>query len=149
MALRIRQGAPPIHHVVWTSEIHLAPKSDGRLILGATVEEAGFDAAITAGGVFALLDAARRVLPGIEEMAIDSLWTGFRPTSDDDAPILGATALDGLVVAAGHHRNGYLLAPITAAAIEDLMITGHMRGEARHFGPSRFGSPATVERGVA
>ncbi len=141
IALRARNSPLPIDHVLWTSEIHLAPKSDGRLILGATMEDCGFDGALTAGGVFALLDGARRVLPGIEEMEIESLWSGFRPTSDDDAPILGVTSLAGLLMAAGHHRNGYLLAPVTAQAIEDLVTTGAMRGAASGFGLDRFTTP--------
>ena len=145
LTLRGRGGPSPIDHVVWTAEIHLAPKSDGRLILGATMEEAGFDPAITAGGLLALLDAARRVLPGVEEMTVEEIRTGFRPTSDDDAPILGELA-PGLVVAAGHHRNGYLLAPVTARAIEDLITTGRMRGAAASFRPGRF---AEAARGAA
>ena len=145
LALRMRRGPLPIERVVWTSEIHLAPKSDGRLVVGATVEEAGFDPAITAGAVYALLEAGRRVLPGLEEMVIDSLWTGFRPTSDDDAPVIGSTRIGGLVVAGGHHRNGYLLAPVTAQAIEQLVLDGAIAGEARRFGIDRFeaaGRPA-------
>ena len=145
LALRMRRGALPIERVIWTSEIHLAPKSDGRLVVGATVEEAGFDPAITAGAVYALLEAGRRVLPGLEEMAVDSLWTGFRPTSEDDAPVIGATSLGGLAVAAGHHRNGYLLAPVTARAIEQLVLDREITGEARRFGVARFevaGRPA-------
>ena len=70
--------------------MHLAAKGDGRLIVGATVEERGFDAAVTAGGVYALLEGARRAFPAIEEMAVEAIWTGFRPSSIDDAPILGA-----------------------------------------------------------
>ncbi|HEX4766187.1 MAG TPA: glycine oxidase ThiO [Lichenihabitans sp.] len=147
LTLRGRTGPLPMDHVVWTAEIHLAPKSDGRLILGATMEEAGFDCAVTAGGLLALLDAARRVLPGLEEMAIEEIRTGFRPTSDDDAPILGELA-PGLLVAAGHHRNGYLLAPVTARAIEDLITTGRMQGAAATFGPGRF-AEAILARGAA
>ena len=149
IALRARRGPLPIDHVVWTADIHLAPKSDGRLILGATMEEAGFDTAVTAGGAFALLDAVRRVLPGVEEMAIESLWASVRPTSDDDAPVLGATALDGLLVAAGHHRNGYLLAPVTARAIEDAVTTGQVRGAAAGFGPARFAAVRAAQPGAA
>ena len=70
----------------------MAPKGDGRLIVGATVEERGFDDAVTAGGVYALLEGARRAFPAIEEMAVEAIWTGFRPSSIDDAPILGSTA---------------------------------------------------------
>ena len=128
----------PIDHVVWTSDVHLAPKTDGRLIVGATVEEAGFDPHLTAGGLYALLDGIRRVLPGVEEMAVESVWAGFRPTTEDDAPVLGASGLPGLALALGHHRNGYLLAPVTARAIEDLVVSGAVAGAARQFGIGRF-----------
>jgi glycine oxidase len=140
LALRTsaRTGAPA--HVVWTEQVHLAPKAGGRLLVGATVEECGFDPAVTAGAVFALLDGARRALPSVEDMEIEAVWTGFRPTSDDDAPILGETAIDGLVLATGHHRNGILLAPVTAQAIHDLITAGDMTGAAGRFGLARFAS---------
>ena len=131
-----RTGAPA--HVVWTEQVHLAPKAGGKLLVGATVEECGFDPAVTAGAVFALLDGARRALPSVEDMEIEAVWTGFRPTSDDDAPILGATPIAGLVLATGHHRNGILLAPVTAQAIHDLVTAGEMAGAATHFGLARF-----------
>ena len=138
LALRTnaRTGAPA--HVVWTEQVHLAPKAGGRLVVGATVEECGFDRAVTAGGIFALLEGARRALPSIEDMEIEAIWTGLRPTSDDDAPILGATAIPGLLLATGHHRNGILLAPATAHAICDLVRTGAMGGAATRFGLERF-----------
>ena len=145
LALRAsaRTGIPA--HVVWTEQVHLAPKADGRLIVGATVEECGFDRAVSAGGVFALLEGARRALPSIEDMEIEAIWTGLRPTSDDDAPILGATALAGLALATGHHRNGILLAPVTAQAIRDLVVAGAMSGAAQRFGLARF-APAEASK---
>jgi glycine oxidase len=88
--------------------------------------------------VFALLEGARRALPSIEDMEIEAIWTGLRPTSDDDAPILGATAVAGLALATGHHRNGILLAPVTAQAIHDLVVAGAMTGAAQRFGLARF-----------
>jgi glycine oxidase len=138
LALRAtaRTGLPA--HVVWTEQVHLAPKAGGSLLVGATVEESGFDPAVTAGAVFALLEGARRALPSIEDMEIAAVWTGFRPTSDDDAPILGATGIAGLVLATGHHRNGILLAPVSAQAIHDLVTTGEMTGAAARFGLERF-----------
>lgn len=147
MALRSRpafgrKAALPVDHVIWTSDIHIAPKTDGRMIVGATMEEAGFDASVTAGGLYALLDGVRRVLPGAEEMVVEAVWAGFRPTSEDDAPILGQTVVQGLVLAAGHHRNGYLLAPVTARAIEDLVVDGAIRGAAAGFGLDRFETTA-------
>jgi glycine oxidase len=139
-ALALRAGATSglPTHVVWTEQVHLAPKAGGRLIVGATVEECGFDRSVTAGGVFALLDGARRALPSIEDMAIEAVWTGLRPTSDDDAPILGTTGVPGLVLATGHHRNGILLAPVTARAVHELITAGAMTGAAQRFGLERF-----------
>ncbi len=138
LVLRTSPRSGGLAHVVWTEQVHLAPKADGRLIVGATMEEAGFDAGVTAGGLLALLDGARRALPGIEEMVVEGVWTGFRPTSDDDAPILGETGHDGLLVANGHHRNGYLLAPATAAALTGLILDGRMPAVAAGFGLARF-----------
>ncbi len=137
LALRMRETEALVR-VVWTEQVHLAPKGDGTLIVGATMEERGFDDTVTAGGVYALLDGARRALPSIEEMPVEAIWTGFRPTSLDDAPVLGETGSANLLVATGHHRNGYLLAPVTAAAIEQLVTDGRITGPAAHFGAARF-----------
>ncbi len=143
MALRARplfgRNQPlPVDHVVWTAEVHIAPKSDGRMIVGATMEEAGFEPSVTAGGLYALLEGLRRVLPGVEEMAVESVWAGFRPTTEDDAPALGPCAVPGLAFAAGHHRNGYLLAPVTAHAIASLVTGGAVAGAAAGFDIGRF-----------
>jgi glycine oxidase len=143
MALAVTPRSGGIDHVVWTEQVHMAPKGDGTLIVGATVEETGFDPDLTAGGLFALLEGARRALPGIEEMRIAGIWSGYRPTSDDDAPILGEAA-PGLVLAAGHHRNGYLLAPVTAAAIAGLLVDGALPPVAAPFGLARFRSGETA-----
>ena len=138
LALRTTRETGSLSHVVWTEQVHLAPKGDGRLIVGATMEDAGFNAAITAGGTLALLEGVHRALPSSEEMEIEAIWSGFRPTTEDDAPILGVTNVPGLLVATGHHRNGILLAPATAVAIEELVMTGAMTGAARLFGFDRF-----------
>lgn len=137
LALRTTTRTGTLAHMVWTEQVHMAPKGDGHLVVGATVEERGFQAGVTAGGLYALLEGARRVLPGIEEMEVAAVWSGFRPTSDDDAPILGEIA-PGLAVATGHHRNGYLLAPVTADAIAALVTTGAMPEVARGFSRARF-----------
>jgi glycine oxidase len=148
LALRTTRDTGTLSAIIWTEQIHMAPKSDGRLIVGATVEERGFDGTITAGGVYALLEGARRAFPAIEEMAIDAVWTGFRPSSIDDAPILGATGIPGLVLATGHHRNGYLLAPVTASAIEALITGGAVPAVAQPFGFDRFGGAGRAGEGV-
>jgi glycine oxidase len=149
-ALAVRTSAgTTLSHMVWTEQIHLAPKGDGRLIVGATVEECGFADAVTAGGVYALLEGARRAFPAIEEMPVEAIWTGFRPSSIDDAPILGPTSVTGLVIATGHHRNGYLLAPVTAQAIESLILDGSLPAVAQGFGLARFNAGATGQRELA
>ena len=147
LALKTTRRTGTLSHMVWTEQVHMAPKSDGHIVVGATVEDCGFRSGVTAGGLYALLEGARRVLPGIEEMEVEAVWSGFRPTSDDDAPILGEIA-PGLVVATGHHRNGYLLAPVTADAIAALVTTGAMPAVARDFSIARF-APSTDLRASA
>ena len=93
IALKMDPRAPLISHVVWAPGVYMVPRHDGRLLLGATVEEKGFDSELTAGGVLTLLEAAWRAVPAIEELPIDEMWVGHRPGSRDDAPILGAGPL--------------------------------------------------------
>jgi glycine oxidase len=147
LAVQTTADTGTLGHIVWTEQIHMAPKGDGRLIVGATVEERGFDEAVTAGGLFALLEGARRALPAIDEMPIGAVWTGFRPSSIDDAPIVGPTSIPGLVLATGHHRNGYLLAPATAFAIEALIADGLLPPVAQPFGLDRFDTVAAHRQG--
>jgi glycine oxidase len=138
LALRMDPAQPLLRHVLWAPKGYLVPKADGRLIVGGTVEERGFDPDLTAGGVLALLEAAWRALPTIEELPIDELWIGFRPTSRDDAPILGPTAVDGLFVATGHHRNGVLLTPLTALTVSEAILSGRVPEVIRAFTIDRF-----------
>lgn len=138
LALRMNPEAPMLRHVLWTPRAYLVPREDGRLIVGASVEERGFDPSLTAGAMFALLEAAWRALPGTEELPIDEMWAGFRPGSRDDAPILGVCAIDRLVLATGHYRNGILLTPITAEAISQLILTGESDPAIAPFGLNRF-----------
>ena len=138
LALQMARGAPLIDHVVWGPDIYLVPRGDGRLLIGATVEEMGFDEHITAGGMMELLRDAWAVLPGIYDLPVVETWVGFRPASRDDAPILGPTAMAGLIMATGHHRNGILLAPITARCIADLVLSGETPAAIRPFSLDRF-----------
>jgi glycine oxidase len=138
LALRMDPAAPLLRHVLWAPKAYLVPRLDGRLLVGATVEERGFDTSITAGGVFAMLDGAWRVLPGIEELPIDEMWVGFRPGSRDDAPVLGPCAVEGLLLATGHHRNGILLTPVTADAVARYILCGELDEAVRPFGIDRF-----------
>ena len=139
LALRMDPAAPLLNHVVWAPGAYLVPRRDGRLLVGATVEEKGYDTSLTAGGILTLLEAAWRAVPAIEELPVDEMWVGHRPGSRDDAPILGAGPMDGLIYATGHHRNGILLAPITADAIARLVLDGAIEGLIRPFGIERFG----------
>ena len=140
LALRMDAAAPLLNHVVWAPGAYLVPRRDGRLIIGATVEEKGYDTALTAGGLLTLLEAAWRAVPAVEELPIDEMWVGHRPGSRDDAPILGAGPLEGLIYATGHHRNGILLTPITADAIARLVLDGAAEAVIRPFGIERFDS---------
>ena len=117
---------------------YLCPKVGGRLVLGATSEEMGYDQSLTAGGIFELLRAAWEVVPGIYDLPIIETVAGLRPGSRDDAPILGTTPVDGLIVATGHYRKGVLLAPVTAYAVAELVLTGNTPDDIRPFGIDRF-----------
>ena len=138
LALKMDPAAPLLRHVVWAPRAYLVPRRDGRLIVGGTVEEKGFNADLTAGGVFAMLEGAWRALPAVEELPIDEMWVGFRPGSRDDAPLLGPSALAGLVHATGHHRNGILLTPVTADLIAHYLLSGETDAAMAPFTPSRF-----------
>ena len=144
LALQMDPAAPLLRHVMWLPRgLYLVPRLDGRLLVGATVEERGFDDRLTAGGVLALLEGAWRGVPAIEELPIAEMWVGFRPGSRDDAPLLGPSGIDRLVIASGHHRNGILLTPVSAAAISAYILTGRLPEIAKPFSPERFvaGSP--------
>ena len=138
LSLRMDPVAPLLTHVVWAPGAYLVPRRDGRLLVGATVEEKGYDTSLTAGGILTLLEAAWRVVPAVEELPIDEMWVGHRPGSRDDAPILGPGPIDGLVYATGHYRNGILLTPITAEVIARLVLDGVADAAIRPFGNERF-----------
>jgi glycine oxidase len=150
LALQMDPAAPLLRHVMWLPRGgYLVPRNDGRLVVGGTVEERGFDARPTAGGVFALIEGAWRAVPAIEELPIAEIWVGFRPGSRDDAPMLGPSGVDGLVIATGHHRNGILLTPVSAAVVSTYILTGTLPEIARPFSPERFASgSAAGEEGV-
>jgi glycine oxidase len=122
---------------------YLVPRGDGRHVLGATMEERGFDTAMTALGVYELLRDGSELLPGLLELEVEELVAGLRPGTPDNSPILGASpALAGLHYATGHHRNGILLAPVTAD-----VVAGELAGERREhpFGPERFVAAIATE----
>jgi glycine oxidase len=138
LALRMDAAAPLLSHVLWAPGAYLVPRHDGRLIVGGTVEEKGFDETVTAGGLLTLLEAAWRAVPAVEELPVDEIWVGHRPGSRDDAPILGPGPLAGLFYATGHHRNGILLAPVTADAMARLILDDVLEPAIKPFGLERF-----------
>ena len=101
--------------------VYLVPRRDGSVVVGATVEERGADTAVLAGAVHELLCDARAIVPGLDELELSEVAAGLRPATPDNTPRIGWTALEGVVVAVGHFRNGILLAPLTAAAVVDLL----------------------------
>lgn len=133
--------------VVWGDGIYCVPRQDGRIILGATMEDVGYQSHVTAGAVSGLIARASAILPDIHDMPLHSAWSGFRPTMPDRLPVIGRTGdmlggalagLDGLTIATGHHRNGILLAPVTAELISDLALGRRPRHEISAFSPGRF-----------
>lgn len=117
-------------------DVYLVPKSDGRLLIGATSEERGFDPHLTAGGVFELLRGAYEAVPGIYDADLLEMWTGFRPVSLDNQPVLGPTDVDGLWYAVGHGRNGILLAPLTGETLAAAIDTGEIPEAIAGFTPA-------------
>jgi glycine oxidase len=143
LRLRPRLGeALPIRHLVRTEDVYLVPRSSpargDEIVVGATVEEQGFDTSLTGGGVYELLRAAIDVLPAIREMELAEASAGLRPGSRDNAPLLGPAGPAGLVVATGHHRNGILLTPVTADAIASVVCGGGVPEAIAAFRPDRF-----------
>ena len=119
-------------------EVYAVPRGDGRVVVGATVEEQGFDTRVTAGAVHDLLRAAMELLPDVAELELLETVVGLRPGSPDNAPMLGPAGPQGLVVATGHYRNGILLTPVTADAIAGLLATGRVPDLIAPFAPGRF-----------
>jgi glycine oxidase len=117
--MRLRDPAGPglLERVVRFEGGYLVPRGDGRYVLGATVEERGFELDPTVGGVYELLRGAHELVPGVSELWIEELSVGLRPCTPDNVPVVGPGKLDGLVWATGHHRNGILLAPLTAETV--------------------------------
>ncbi|HZU80481.1 MAG TPA: glycine oxidase ThiO, partial [Acidimicrobiales bacterium] len=133
-------AAPPLPHsvrgIVEGGSVYLVPRADGSVVLGATMEEQGFDTTVTAGAVYEMLRDARRVVPGVSEMVIAEASAGLRPGSPTNGPIVGVSPdVEGLVVATGHHRNGILLTPLTAEAVAALLTGGSAPPELAPFRP--------------
>jgi glycine oxidase len=141
LTLRLRAGSRSprlqrtVRGLVHGRSCYLVPRTDGSLVVGATVEERGFDLTVEAGSVGDLLGDARRLVPSLDDYELCESATGLRPGSPDNAPIVGGAGLRGLVVATGHYRNGILLAPGTAEEVVRLLETNDAHSDT---GPSPF-----------
>ncbi len=125
-------------HVVRSPEIYLIPRSDGRLLAGATVEEAGYDKRTVPETIQRLERAAITMLPGLKDARVLEAWAGLRPGTPDNLPILGATSTPGYYVATGHFRDGILLAPVTAQAMAQVIAGGPCEYDLAPFAVERF-----------
>jgi glycine oxidase len=141
--LRDPRGPGLVERTIRGPDAYLVPRADGGYVLGATMEERGWDTAPTAGGVYELVRDMSEVVPGVLELEIEELLAGLRPATPDNLPAIGPGALDGLVWAAGHFRNGILLAPATAEVIADMLCGEDAPEWAAPADPRRFaGVPA-------
>jgi glycine oxidase len=144
LELRVRGSTvEPLTRIVRTPRCYLLGRGDGRVVLGATVEEQGFDTTVTADGVYRLLEAAWEVLPEVGELELVAARAGLRPATPDNRAVVGPDAeLDGLIWATGHWRNGVLLAPLTGEAVAELLCGHALANELFALAPHRFARPA-------
>jgi glycine oxidase len=146
LELRAVDGSAPCGRIVASERVYLVPRPDGRLIVGATAEERGFDSTVTAGGVHELLREAYRLLPDVAEMELVESMAGLRPGTPDNLPLVGPGAFEGLVLATGHYRNGILLAPLTGEAVAELLAGAELPESLAPASPERFASVTGAAR---
>ena len=138
--LRLRTRDRIASRVIWGTRCYIVPWRDGSVLVGATVEDVGFDETSTAGGVRGLLDAAVELLPALEHATFEEVRVGLRPMISDELPVIGASStMPHVFYATGHYRNGVLLAPLTASLIADLVLEGRERAELAWTRPDRVG----------
>jgi glycine oxidase len=131
-------GGPRLSHVIQAPEVYLVPRSDGRILAGASVEEAGYDKRIDPSIIARLQAAALELLPELSQARQLEAWAGLRPGTPDNLPLLGATELPGYYVAAGHFRDGILLAPVTARVMAQVVCSTAVDYDISRFSPRRF-----------
>jgi glycine oxidase len=139
--MALRPDGAGLRRVLRSERGYLVPRRDGRIVAGSTSEEVGFERRTTPAGMRKIFDAALELFPGLAGAEVLETWSGLRPGTPDDLPILGPTDIDGLLIATGHYRNGILLAPVTAILIRE-WITGARGGfDASAYSPLRFANP--------
>ncbi len=138
--IALRANELNIERVLWSENIYLVPRNDGRILAGATVEYTGFEKGLTAGGLEQILAGAIELSPGLANARVEETWAGLRPDSPDHLPILGPTDIDGLLIATGHFRGGILLTPITARLVSEWVTQQRVSVDWERFSPMRFQS---------
>jgi glycine oxidase len=136
--MALRPDGAGIRRVVRSERGYLVPRQDGRIVAGSTSEDAVFEKRVTPEGMKKIFDAATELVPGLATSDVAETWSGLRPGTPDDLPILGPTEMDGLMIATGHYRNGILLAPVTAKVMRQWIVDGKTEFDASAFSPQRF-----------
>jgi glycine oxidase len=142
--LAVIPSGKQLRHTIRSADVYLVPRSDGRVLIGATVEEAGFDKTIDPATIQRLHQAAANLVPEIGEAKIIEAWAGLRPGTPDSLPILGPGAVPGTFVATGHFRNGILLAPVTALLMRELIEGKQTTCDLAPFSQRRFSRTETL-----
>ena len=139
---RGEHGSLRIRRVLRSANGYLVPRADGRILAGSTLEDAGFDKVVTPAGILKIMNAALELVPALASAEIVEMWSGLRPGTPDNLPILGPTDMEGLIVATGHYRNGILLAPVTAKLVAAWITGERSMIETALFSPLRFARQA-------
>jgi glycine oxidase len=140
--LCLRSNDVSLGRVVRSHRTYLVPRPDGRIVAGSTLEEAGFRKQVTPAGIKHILEGALELCPALGNAEVLETWSGLRPGTSDDLPIIGPTEIEGLLIATGHYRNGILLAPVTAKAIRNFLARSHTDIDSQAFSPLRFAPQA-------
>lgn len=135
--LAVVQG-PALKHVVRSETVYVVPRGDGRLVIGSTLENDGYNKAINVNTIQELFQAAVELLPELEKSKKHDVWAGLRPGTPDHLPILGETSLPGYFAATGHYRDGILLSPVTADVMTSVILNREVQCDIANFSPSRF-----------
>jgi glycine oxidase len=131
-------GGPAIKHVIRSERVYVVPRSDGRIVIGSTLEDVGYNKQTDASTIQRLFHAALELIPGLAESKVHEDWAGLRPATADELPILGETSIPGYFVATGHYRDGILLAPITAQVMTDLIFGKLVSHDLKPLSAARF-----------
>ena len=136
--LAVVQG-PAVRHVIRADNVYVVPRKDGRLVIGSTLENVGYDKQVDSATIQMLFHSAVELLPGLERCKQHEVWAGLRPGTPDNLPIMGETSIRRYFVASGHYRDGILLAPITAQVMTSVVLGREQQVDISNFAASRFG----------